>query len=226
MGACPECGGIGYLMKMDEDLIIPDKNKTLYDGVKAFGASTMKKGDTMAKMYFESVGKHYGVDIKNKPIKKLPKEFMKKTQANAVSHAQSAIANEDEEAKERRRQQANQNRNPKCCFQKGGNPFAGKTPEQIAEINTRRKATWERTRKADEIRLNWGRERKTRFIFAKHPDPDKNQRLIKIRCYLRNRRKYNIQGRGGMLAIITSETQRSLKMEQQATKLGMIFRNE
>ena len=43
MGACPNCTGIGYLMKMDEDLIIPDKNKTLYDGVKAFGASTMKK---------------------------------------------------------------------------------------------------------------------------------------------------------------------------------------
>ena len=40
-GACPACAGIGYLMKMDEDLIIPDKNKTLYDGVKAFGASTM-----------------------------------------------------------------------------------------------------------------------------------------------------------------------------------------
>ena len=32
-GACPECTGIGYLMKMDEDLIIPDKSKTLYDGV-------------------------------------------------------------------------------------------------------------------------------------------------------------------------------------------------
>ena len=28
-GACPECTGIGYLMKIDEDLIIPDKNKTL-----------------------------------------------------------------------------------------------------------------------------------------------------------------------------------------------------
>ena len=28
-GACPECTGIGYLMKMDEDLIVPDKNKTL-----------------------------------------------------------------------------------------------------------------------------------------------------------------------------------------------------
>ena len=77
-GACPECTGIGYLMKMDEDLIIPDKSKTLYDGVKAFGSSTMKKGDTMAKMYFESIGKHYGVDIKNKPIKKLPREFLEK----------------------------------------------------------------------------------------------------------------------------------------------------
>ena len=76
-GACPSCTGIGYLMKMDEDLIIPDKNKTLYDGVKAFGASTMKKGDTMAKMYFESIAKHYNVDI-SKPIKDLPREFLNK----------------------------------------------------------------------------------------------------------------------------------------------------
>ena len=77
-GACPECLGIGYIMKMDEDLIIPDKDKTLYDGIKAFGASTMKKGDTMAKMYFESMAKHYGVNIKDVPIKKLPRKFLDK----------------------------------------------------------------------------------------------------------------------------------------------------
>ena len=77
LGACPTCTGIGYLMKMDEDLIIPDKNLTLYNGVKAFGASTMKKGETMAKMYFEAIGKHYGVDIKV-PIKKLPRWFLEK----------------------------------------------------------------------------------------------------------------------------------------------------
>ena len=77
-GACPTCTGIGYLMKMDEDLIVPDKNKTLYDGIKAFGASTMKKGDTMAKMYFESIAKHYGVEIKEVPIKKLPRWFLEK----------------------------------------------------------------------------------------------------------------------------------------------------
>ena len=29
-GACPECTGIGYLMKMDEDLIVPDKNKSIW----------------------------------------------------------------------------------------------------------------------------------------------------------------------------------------------------
>ena len=77
-GACPTCTGIGYLMRMDEDLIIPDKNKTLYDGVKAFGSSTMKKGETMAKMYFESIAKHYGVKIKDVPIKKLPRDFLNK----------------------------------------------------------------------------------------------------------------------------------------------------
>ena len=77
-GACPDCTGIGFLMKMDEDLIIPDKSKTLYDGVKAFGSSTLKKGDTMARMYFESIGRHYGVDILKKPIKKLPREFLEK----------------------------------------------------------------------------------------------------------------------------------------------------
>ena len=77
VGACPTCTGIGYLMKMDEDLIIPDKSLTLYNGVKAFGASTMKKGDTIAKMYFESIGKHYGVDI-SKPIKDLPRDFLDK----------------------------------------------------------------------------------------------------------------------------------------------------
>ncbi len=77
-GACPACTGIGYLMKMDEDLIIPDKNKTLYDGVKAFGSSVMKRGDTMAKMYFESIARHYGVEIKGVPIKKLPRDFLEK----------------------------------------------------------------------------------------------------------------------------------------------------
>ena len=97
-GACPSCGGIGYLMRIDEDLVIPDKNKTLYDGIKAFGASSMKKGDTMAKMYFESIAKHYNVEIKDVPIKKLPKDFLNKilygTGEEKIDFAYSSIAGE------------------------------------------------------------------------------------------------------------------------------------
>jgi len=78
MGACPECTGIGYLQKMDEDLLVQDKEATLYDGIKLYGSSTMKKGDTIAQMYFESIAKHYGVKIKGVKIKDLPRSFMEK----------------------------------------------------------------------------------------------------------------------------------------------------
>ena len=78
MGACPECTGIGYLQKMDEDLLVPDKEATLYDGIKLYGSSTMKKGDTIAQMYFESIAKHYGVKIKGVKIKDLPRSFIEK----------------------------------------------------------------------------------------------------------------------------------------------------
>ncbi len=78
MGACPECTGIGYLQKMDKDLLVPDKEATLYDGIKLYGSSTMKKGDTIAQMYFESIAKHYGVKIKGVKIKDLPRSFMEK----------------------------------------------------------------------------------------------------------------------------------------------------
>ena len=77
-GACEQCSGIGYLLRISEDLVIPDREKTLYDGIKAFGSSELKRSDTMARMYFESIGKHYGVNILNKKIKDLPKDFMDK----------------------------------------------------------------------------------------------------------------------------------------------------
>ena len=72
LGACPKCTGIGYLMKMDEDLIIPDKNKTLYDGVKAFGASNMKRRRYNGKDVFRKYRKTLwcGYIFTNKKITK------------------------------------------------------------------------------------------------------------------------------------------------------------
>lgn len=61
---------------MDPELIIPDKSKSLIDGgVKAIGWSQAK--DSMGKMYMESLGIHFGIDV-SKPINKLPKDFLNK----------------------------------------------------------------------------------------------------------------------------------------------------
>ena len=76
-GSCPTCGGIGNLMKMDPDLVMPDHNLTLINGgLKGMGWNIEKK-DSMGLMYIYSLGKHYGVDV-TKPIKELPKDFINK----------------------------------------------------------------------------------------------------------------------------------------------------
>ena len=35
LGACPECGGLGKIIGISEDLVVPDKTKTIYDGAIA-----------------------------------------------------------------------------------------------------------------------------------------------------------------------------------------------
>lgn len=35
LGACPECGGLGKIIGISEDLVVPDKSKSLYDGAIA-----------------------------------------------------------------------------------------------------------------------------------------------------------------------------------------------
>ena len=35
LGACPDCGGLGQIIGISEDLVIPDKSKSIYDGAIA-----------------------------------------------------------------------------------------------------------------------------------------------------------------------------------------------
>ena len=135
----------------------------------------------------------------------------------------AAIEAEDEAAKERRRQQANQNRNPERCFKKGEWSLAKCPPEKLSIINAKRAAAWLKTRQADEARLDWGLPTQTKFHFRRHPDPDKNRKLCQLRNYLK-RKGYEIPGRAGMAVYITRETRRSAKMEIKAKKLGMIIK--
>ncbi|MBS7298412.1 MAG: excinuclease ABC subunit UvrA [Eubacteriales bacterium] len=73
-GACPECDGIGFISKIDPDLIIYDDTKSLIEGaIYAPGWAAPEIPDSMAHMYYTSIAKHYGVDI-NTPFKDLPEK--------------------------------------------------------------------------------------------------------------------------------------------------------
>lgn len=68
IGACPTCTGLGTFMKVDPDLIIPNKNLSIRQGaIKASGWYIGDSG-TIAQMYYEALGKHYGFTI-DTPIK-------------------------------------------------------------------------------------------------------------------------------------------------------------
>ena len=70
-GACPKCTGLGVFMKIDPDLVMPDKNLTVRNGaIKASGWS-FADGGTIAQMYYESLGKHYGFSI-DVPVNEFP----------------------------------------------------------------------------------------------------------------------------------------------------------
>ena len=72
-GACPTCSGLGTLLKVDPDLVIPDQKLSLAQGcVNVMGWNSGSKG-TIAAMYFDALTKHYGVSMKT-PYEELPKE--------------------------------------------------------------------------------------------------------------------------------------------------------
>ena len=73
-GACASCTGLGKLLKIDPDLIIPDKEKKISDpsAIMAWGG---KNADSLSMMYLKGLLKHYGVKESTK-IKDLPKKFM------------------------------------------------------------------------------------------------------------------------------------------------------
>ena len=74
-GSCPTCGGIGTLMQIDPDLIIPNKNLSILDGaIMASGWSNVR-GDSISRMYFEALAKKYHFDLHD-PVKFLPKAAM------------------------------------------------------------------------------------------------------------------------------------------------------
>ena len=76
-GACQKCSGLGVFMKINEDLIVPDKKLSVREGaIKASGWNVSENGGSIAQMYFEGLGEHYGFSL-DVPYKELPKEAKK-----------------------------------------------------------------------------------------------------------------------------------------------------
>ena len=68
-GACPDCNGLGFKQKIDEDLIIPDKTKSIAEG----GIVAFNMDASISYTQINTLAKHYNIDL-NKPIKDLKKE--------------------------------------------------------------------------------------------------------------------------------------------------------
>ncbi len=72
-GACPTCAGLGTLMKIDPEMVIPNPKMSLYDGAIQAGGWQTSSSDGMAGMFLRSLGKQFGFDIKL-PWAELPQE--------------------------------------------------------------------------------------------------------------------------------------------------------
>ena len=72
-GACPACTGLGSILKIDPDLIVPNKTLSVRGGaIKASGWNFVY-GGTIAQMYYEGLAAHYGFSL-DVPFGELPKK--------------------------------------------------------------------------------------------------------------------------------------------------------
>ncbi len=72
-GACQTCTGLGTFMKVNPDLVIPNKNLSIADGaICASGWGKAEKG-SIAGMYYTALGKEYGFTLKT-PIKDISED--------------------------------------------------------------------------------------------------------------------------------------------------------
>ena len=73
MGACPDCNGLGFIQRIDPDLIIPDQDKSINDKCLSNVFSTME----YTSFYWQvirALAEKYDADM-DTPYKDLPKKF-------------------------------------------------------------------------------------------------------------------------------------------------------
>ena len=72
-GACPHCTGLGFQLVADEDLVIPDKTKSILDGAIQVNGWQSARTDSVFRMYFEALAQKYHFSL-NVPYEQLSPE--------------------------------------------------------------------------------------------------------------------------------------------------------
>lgn len=74
-GACPTCAGLSVFMKIDPELIIPNKKLSIKGGAIRASGWTTADGGTIAQMYFEGLAKAYDFSLST-PVCDLPEKII------------------------------------------------------------------------------------------------------------------------------------------------------
>ncbi|WP_195963840.1 excinuclease ABC subunit UvrA [Clostridium cuniculi] len=72
-GKCEKCDGLGTLMEIDADLVIPNKDLSVMEGAIATWGEGRLKDDSWTYAILKALSEEYDLDL-NKPIKELSKE--------------------------------------------------------------------------------------------------------------------------------------------------------
>ena len=74
-GKCDKCDGLGTLMEIDPNLVIPNKKLSVMEGAIATWGEGRLKEDSWTYAILQALSKEYDLDL-NKPIKELSKEHL------------------------------------------------------------------------------------------------------------------------------------------------------
>ena len=74
-GACPSCSGLGFQLVADPDLVIPDKDKSIFEGAIQASGWQSARTDSIFRMYFEALAQKYRFSL-TAPVKELSKDAM------------------------------------------------------------------------------------------------------------------------------------------------------
>ena len=74
-GACSSCTGLGFRLVADEELVIPDKTKSVFDGAIQVSGWNSARTDSIFRMYFEALAQKYHFSLTD-PIGSLPRSAL------------------------------------------------------------------------------------------------------------------------------------------------------